>query len=102
MSFPSVDEESLSSVYSSSSSFFGTVSRYSAAGNSPADGIPPALSTSSTRRETPKAAHPATTRPPRVIPTISPVLFRLGGGIPGQPGAPGAGAPHGWGACGYP
>lgn len=101
MSFPSVDEESLSSVYSSSSSFFGTVSRYSAAGNSPAVGIP-AFSASSARRDTPKARPPATTRAPRVIPTIRPVLLRRGGGIPGHPGAPGAGAPHGWGAWGYP
>lgn len=85
-------------MYSSSSSFFGTVSRYSAAGKSPATADAPAP----TSRETPNATPPATTSAPATIPTISPVRFRLGGGMPGNPGAPGPAPPHGWGACGYP
>ncbi|WP_370375030.1 hypothetical protein [Streptomyces laculatispora] len=71
----------MNSVYSSSSSFSGTVSRYSAAGNSPLTADAPA----SASLETPNATPPATTSAPTAIPTISPVRLLRGGGPCGNP-----------------
>lgn len=92
ISRPSVEEESLSRVYSPSSSFLGAVSSYSAAGNPrPATDSPTSASVA-----TPNTMPPATTSAPTVIPTISPVRFFRGGGGP-------CGKPNGCGGpCGYP
>lgn len=82
----------MSSVYSPSSSFLGTVSLYSAAGNPRPDTDSP----TSASFATPNTMPPATTSAPMLIPTISPVrLFRGGGGPCGKPN--GCGGP-----CGYP